>query len=138
MNDSGTFTERRQHKRAHVQNIVLGILNSEEPELIGSIDDISIGGIRYTYNKFNMSPNDNPIQSIDLIAEDHFIFDIPCRYAWNVGTKKDLHSKVTNLRKCGIQFGKLTPNQIYLLKSFMNRYTTIFEGGGQKLKTYFF
>jgi len=117
------FTERRKHERSSVLNIVLGILNSDEPVMIGLINDISLGGVKYT-QKLKMVPNDNPIHSIDLIADDNcLMIDIPCEFAWNVEVKREPYSNLRDLRQCGIQFGKLTPKQISLLKNLIYRYT---------------
>ena len=124
MKERRDFTERRQHERACVQNLVVGILNSGEPITIGSITDISLGGVRCTYNDLRMAPNDSPIHSIvsiDLIADGYYLVDIPCGFAWDVKVEMESHSKLTDLGQCGIQFGKLPPNQIFLLRSFINR-----------------
>ena len=115
------FTERREHERASVQNIVLGILNSGELETIGSVTNISLGGAKCTFDDLRMAPNDKPIHSIDLIADSHYLFDIPCQYAWCSIGESDTPSKWTNLKHCGIQFGNLNPNQIFLLRGFINR-----------------
>ena len=119
------FAERRQYERSSVPNILIGILNSDEPVMIGLINDISLGGIKYTH-KLTMVPNDNPILSIDLIADNNcLMIDIPCEYAWNVGLQGESDSESGNLRQSGIQFGKLTPNQIFLLKGLINRYKSL-------------
>jgi hypothetical protein len=124
MKASGDFTERRLHERASLQNIVLGVLNSDEPVTIGIINDISLGGVKYTH-ELNIAPNDNPIHSIDLIAGNDFLMiDIPCEFAWNVDLEQESSRKLSELRQCGIQFGKLTLNQIFLLRSLMNRCTS--------------
>ena len=115
------FIERRQHERACVQNLVVGILNSGEPITIGSITDISLGGVRCTYHDLRMGPNDSPIHSIDLIADGSYLVDIPCEYAWDITVETKSYSKLTDSGQCGIQFGKLLPNQIFLLRSFINR-----------------
>ena len=81
MKEVKDLAEWRQHERSCVQNQVVGILNSGEPITIGSITDISLGGVRFTYNYLRMVPNDNPIHSIDLIADGHYLVDIPCEYA---------------------------------------------------------
>jgi hypothetical protein len=120
MNKSIDYTERRQHERSSVQNLVVGILNSGEPETIGSITDISMGGVKCTYNELRMAPNGSPFRSIDLIADGHYLADIPCQNAWDVKMEPESYSKLTDLRQCGIQFGKLNPNQIFLLRSFIN------------------
>jgi hypothetical protein len=117
-------TERRQHERASMQNIVLGVLNSDEPVTIGVISDISLGGVKYTH-ELSIAPNDNPIHSIDLIADSNFLLiDIPCEFAWNVDTGKEFPPNLSELRQCGIQFGTLTQNQIFLLKSLMDRFAS--------------
>jgi hypothetical protein len=121
MKKSRDYTERRQHERSCLQNFVIGILSSDEPVTIGSITDISLGGVRCTYDELRMAPNDNFFHSIDLIADNHYLGDIPCEYAWDVKVETESFSKLTHLRQCGIQFGKLTPNQIFLLRSFINR-----------------
>ena len=124
MKERRDFTERRQHERACMQNFVVGILNSGEPITIGSITDISLGGVRCTYNDLKMAPNDNPIHSIvsiDLIADGYYLVDIPCEFAWDVKVEMETFSELTDSRQCGIQFGKLSPNQIFLLRSFINR-----------------
>ena len=121
MKESRDFTEQRQHERSYLQNFVVGILSSGEPVAIGSITDISLGGVRCTYDELTMAPNDSSFHSIDLIADSHYLGDIPCEYAWDVKVETKSFSKLTNLRRCGIQFGKLTPNQIFLLRSFINR-----------------
>ena len=121
MKERRDFTERRQHERACVQNLVVGILNSGEPITIGSITDISLGGVRCTYNDLRMVSNDSPIHSIDLIADGYYLVDVPCEYVWDVKVETESHSKLTDLGLCGIQFGKLPPNQIFLLRSFINR-----------------
>ncbi len=121
MEESKDYTERRQHKRSYLQNLVVGILNSGEPVAIGSITDISLGGVRCTYDELRMAPDDTLFHSIDLIADDHYLGDLPCESAWDVKVETESFSKLTNLRQYGIQFGKLTPNQIFLLRSFINR-----------------
>jgi len=121
MKKSGDHRERRQHERAPLQSIVVGMLNIGELETIGSIIDISLGGVKYTYNEFRTAPLKCPIHSIDLIGDSYYLFDIPCEYVWDSGVEKNPNLNQKKIRQCGIQFGKLTPNQIILLKSFINR-----------------
>jgi hypothetical protein len=120
MKKNSASAERRQHKRASVENVVVGILNSGDPVAIGSINDISLGGVRCTYNELRMAPDVSPIHSIDLIAGSDYLVDIPCEYAWNDRMEPDPPSQLINVRRCGIQFGKLTEKQMILLKSFIN------------------
>ena len=125
MKKSSYSKEQRQHERASMQTIVIAMLSSGESLTIGSIADISLGGVKFTYHKLNVAPDDSPIQSIDLIADSHNLVDIPCEYVWdeNVDTVSD--SKLTHSRQCGIQFGKLTPNQIFLLRNLINHFISL-------------
>ena len=118
------FTERRQYERASVQKIVLGILNSDEIVTTGLINDISMGGVNFTHELVLVSTATS-IHSIDLIADSDFLNDIPCEYAWNFKVEKESQFNSRYLRQCGIQFGKLDPNQIFMLRSFINRCTTL-------------
>jgi len=121
MKQNSDSTELRQHERAHVQTIVVGMLNSGDSVTIGSIADISQGGIKFTYHELKIAPDDSLIHSIDLIADNHNLADIPCEYVWDDTIETESDSQLTDLRQCGIKFGKLTPNQTFLLRSFINR-----------------
>ena len=125
MQDSKDFKDRRLHERASVQNIVIGVLNSDEPVRIGLINDISLGGVNYTH-ELRMTPNGKPIHSIDLIVDSNCqVFDIPCEYAWKIDAKRGSDSQLSDLRECGIKFGKLNPNQVFALKSLINSCTSM-------------
>jgi len=121
---SNDFTERRQHERARVQNIVIGILNADEIVTIGLINDISLGGVSFTH-ELGTAPAATPIHSIDLIADNNCLNDIPCEYAWDLKVEREPYFNVKDLRQCGIQFGTLNPNQIFLLRSIINRCTSL-------------
>ena len=125
MKESSDPREQRQHERASMQTIVIAMLSSGESLTIGSIADISLGGVKFTSHALKVAPDDSPIQSIDLIADSHNLVDIPCEYAWDETVDTVSDSKLTHLRQCGIQFGKLTPNQIFLLRGFINNMTSL-------------
>ena len=125
MKERRGYTERRQHERANVLNLVVGILNADSPESIGSIADISMGGVRFTNNELRMAPDNRFISSIDLIADDYYLINLPCRYAWNVKLETGSDSKLTGLHQSGIQFGRLTPNQTFLLRSLINHCSSL-------------
>ena len=124
MNQNKDHTERRQHERAKLQSTVVGILNSKEPVIIGTINNISLGGLKLI-NALTLSPINNPIRSIDLITDNFCLMDIPCKYAWNdeVAAESDLQLRESKL--CGIEFGDLTTNQVFLLEGFIDRFTSL-------------
>ena len=119
MKEDTGFSERRKHTRTSVKNIIVGIINSDEPNIIGSITDISLGGVKFTYHGLRKTPFKQPIHSIDFIFENNHLFDIPCDYAWNKRVGPEVDSELTDIRQYGIQFGKLTSNQSFLLKSLI-------------------
>jgi len=118
------LTDRRQHERARVQNIVVGILNADEIVTTGLINDISLGGVNFTH-ELGIEPVATSIHSIDLIAESNYLNDIPCEYAWKFNVDRETYYNSRYLRQCGIQFGKLNPDQLFLLRSLINRCTSL-------------
>jgi hypothetical protein len=125
MKKSGDPREQRQHERASMQTIVIAMLSSGESLTIGSIADISLGGVKFTYHELKMAHDDSSIKSIDLIADSHNLVDIPCEYVWDETVDTVSDSQLTDLKQCGIQFGKLTPNQNFLLRGFINHMTSL-------------
>jgi hypothetical protein len=120
---SGDFTERRQFERAKVKNIVVGILNADTFTTIGLVNDISLGGVNFIHEV--EEPAATPIQSIDLIADNKCLNNLPCEYAWELNLDREPSLPRKDLRQCGIQFGQLNPNQIFLLRSLINRCTAL-------------
>lgn len=124
MKESREHTDRREHERARVQSIVVGFLNTDEIVTTGLIDDISLGGVCFTH-EMGLDPVASSIHSIDLIADSNILHDIPCEYAWKSLVDRESHSDSRYLRRCGIQFGRLSPDQTFQLRSFINRYTSL-------------
>ena len=121
---SSIFTERRRHERARVENIVVGILNSDEIVATGLINDISLGGVNFTH-ELGLTPDATLVHSIDLIAENNFLNDIPCEFAWNFRVERDPYFSSRELRQCGIQFVELSPDQTFLLRRLINSCTSL-------------
>ena len=104
-----------------MQTIIVGILNSKEPETIGTITDISLGGVKCTYHKLKMEPNKNSsFHSIDLIAGSYYVLEIPCRFVWDGEMETKFHHPLTMVKQCGIQFGELAPLETYMLSKFID------------------
>jgi len=120
MNENTNFAERRQHKRSGVKQIVVGVLKSSRPEIIGAITDISLSGVKFTYNELNNAPPKDSFRSISLIADANYLYDIPCNCAWNNRVTTESDSELRPLRQYGIQFGKLNPWQLLLLKNIID------------------
>ena len=115
------ITERRNYTRTKIKNIVVGVLDTGESDLIGSITDISEGGVRFIYQEFRKTIKKNPIHSIELRADNsNCMFDFPCSYKWDNNVIMASGLELTKLRQYGIQFGKLTPWQLSMLRGIIN------------------
>jgi hypothetical protein len=121
MGESAESIERRQHQRSPVASGVIAVLITTSPEIIGSVSDISLGGARITYHDPKNKSYDFSKLKVDLISDDRFVEAIPCTNAWDRSVATDDLIASGDLRQCGIQFRDLTPNQLFLLRGFINR-----------------
>ena len=123
MTESSEHDERRQHQRSSVTSGVIAVLITSSPEIIGTVGDISLGGAKITYHapkNCDYEPDSSKLK-VDLISDDRFVEAISCSNAWNKAVESNDFFASDDLRQCGIQFDGLTPNQLFLLRGFMNR-----------------
>ena len=121
MKEHDDFCEKREHIRASMHSTVVGILNSKDPETIGTIADISLGGAKCTYYEFKVGPSKkNSFHTIDLIAGNQYVLEVPCRYVWDGDMETKFHTTSTIVKQCGIEFGELAPIQTYMLGKFID------------------
>ncbi len=128
MAESSSYDERRQHQRSHVSSGVIAVLITSFPEIIGSVSDISMGGAKITYHDPQKKDFDFSRLKVDLISDDRFVEAIPCNNKWNNAIEISDYGETKDLRQCGIQFVGLTPNQLFLLRGFINRCATSDHG----------
>jgi hypothetical protein len=121
MAESSEYNKRRLHQRSPVSSGVIAVLITSSPEIIGTVSDISLGGAKITYHDPQNRDFDSSKLKVDLISDDRFVEAIPCSNAWNRSLKTKDFFAADDLRECGIQFTGLNPNQLFLLKGFINR-----------------
>ena len=121
MAESAEHEERRKHKRSPVLSGVIAVLITSAPEVIGAVSDISLGGAKVTYHNPKNRKIDFATFKLDLISDDRFVEAIPCSNAWDNALDNSDFIAVGDLRQCGIQFEGLNPNQLFLLRGFINR-----------------
>ena len=121
MPESSAYEERRQHHRTSVSTGVIAVLITSSPEIIGSVSDISLGGAKITYHNPKNRDSNCSTNKVDLISDDRFVEAIPCSNAWDLAVETNDFFAADDLRQCGIQFDTLTPNQLFLLRGFINR-----------------
>jgi len=100
------------------------VLIAASPEIIGSVTDISLGGAKITYHNPKRREFEYNELKVDLISDDRFVEAIPCSNAWDQSVEDSNFVAAGELRQCGIRFGDMNPNQMYLLRSFINRCAT--------------
>lgn len=125
MVESSENHERRKHQRTPVSSGVIAVLITTYPEIIGSVSDISLGGAKITYHNPKDRTAGTSDLKVDLISDDRFVEAIPCSNAWDRAVKTDDFFATGDLRECGIEFTGLTPNQLFLLRGFINRNATL-------------
>jgi hypothetical protein len=121
MGERAEFNERRKYQRSPVASGVIAVLITTSPEIIGSVSDISLGGARITYHHPINKAVDYSRLKVDLISDDRFVEAIPCTNAWDRAVETENFTANGDLRQCGIEFRDLTPNQLFLLRGFINR-----------------
>jgi PilZ domain len=115
------YEERRQHKRSSVSSGVIAVLITSAPEVIGAVSDISMGGAKITYHNPKNRKIDFASLKLDLISDDRFVEAIPCNNVWDNALETTEFVAAGDLRQCGIHFDDLNPNQLFLLRGFINR-----------------
>ena len=124
MAESSEHNKRRLHQRSPVSRGVIAVLITSSPEIIGTVSDISLGGAKITYHDPKNRDVDYSKLKVDLISDDRFVEAIPCSNAWDRSVKTEDFLAADDLRQCGIQFVGLNPNQLFLLRGFINRCAT--------------
>ena len=100
MKENNEYNESRKHIRAKMHNTVVGILYAKEPETIGTIADISLGGVKCTYYEHRVRLNKkSSFHSIDLIAGSHYVLEIPCKYVWEGEVETKFHNTPIIIRQ---------------------------------------
>ena len=124
MPESSEIDERRLHQRSSVSNGIIAVLITSSPEIIGSVSDLSLGGAKITYHNPQKRDIDYSKLKVDFISDDRFVEAIPCNNAWDLAVETKDFFATDDLRQCGIQFTEMSPNQLFLLRGFINRCAT--------------
>lgn len=119
--------ERRKHRRFEVQNDIPVILRSNDIK-VGSVVDLSMGGLGFRYAGIEKPIGESGRLSILPANDSFYLYKIQCKPVWDCRIGEDLYSSMS-MRRCGVRFGELTPDQKAQLKYFIEQHTT--DGGKQ-------
>jgi uncharacterized protein (TIGR02266 family) len=110
-----TLAERRKHERFRPRVSVFALLNKPLSNM-GEIIDISIDGLSFRYSADEGLPKGSFVLDILCVDDGFYLAKLPSRTAadFEVGNQ---------MRRRGVQFGRLTNKQSTQLKFFIRTYT---------------
>ena len=111
--------ERRGSKRFQVTKEVF-LTFRPDFERIGRVRDISKGGIAFEYLAFR-KPSKVKHVEVDIFSRlgNVYISHIPCKVLYDIGKDTLSFLSTAGIRRCGLQFGQLTKNQMARLLTFL-------------------
>ena len=116
------IVERRKHKRFQVQDGAFAVLT---PHFYtwGQIIDISRGGLAFRYTGKELPPNISCDLGISLANIGFYLGKLPFRAISDFEIGNEVAYNLTTIRRCGVEFGELTLNQISGLECFIRNQT---------------
>ncbi len=117
--------ERRKHKRFKVKKDAVAILKSN-PSQQGKIIDISEGGLAFRYSESgdrSIRLNESDELIINLAEEGFYLDNMPGKTISDFTLADDAHLGSMVMKRRGIQFGDLSPNQTDQLDYFIEDHT---------------
>ena len=122
MTKTKEMVERRKHNRLQVKDGASVVLRAHFLEL-GQIIDVSKGGLAFRYIPSHQ-PSSGPSDLVILSDDRTFYLDeIPFKIASDFEIGNDPFSFL-KIRRCGLQFDKLTRNHVSQLKHFIRHCAT--------------
>lgn len=138
--------ERRKHKRYPVKQNTFVVLRSKpsklgairqmrmsevalavfrsKPVRMGRIDNISRGGLSFSYPETKLHPRKSLGLEI-LLADCNFYLDrVPYKIVSDVKLKNDVPRAPISMWRCRVQFGKLEAGQAAQLQRFLKKHTS--------------
>ena len=110
---------KREHKRYNINSSAFVLLKSEEVEILGSIKDISSGGLSMSHIDENKELNGSKI-SINLISEDICYENFSSRTIWNSVEDGGFMAAMVKMRRRGVKFEHLNSDKKIKLKKFID------------------
>ena len=118
-------SERRKFRRFLVQDKAFAVLRPHFNKL-GTIKDIGRGGLAFEYIAYEGPDRDSSYIDIFLTGDRFYLSKILSKIIYDIKivdrnqTPIDLFAT----RRCGLQFGELTPDQAAQLDFFIKNHTT--------------
>lgn len=94
-------------------------------EAVGKVVDISIKGMTLSYIcESNKAVLDKDFSQVDIFLSDNnfHLSKVPCKIVYDIQHSKFYENSCITIRRCGLQFGKLSEGQSNLLESLIANY----------------
>lgn len=124
MNNQKAIDERRQYKRYRFLGGGIALIPLQSATVLGSIRDISIGGVGVTYIDDDAKLNEFSELKADMMEENFYCKEIHCKNIWDKAIVNDLPVITAKMRQSGLQFINLSPDQLSQLKGFIKNTLT--------------
>ena len=119
MNTTGTGQERRQHKRYDIASGGFVLLRSNDTEVLGSIRDISTGGLSLSHIDDDKGLREDARLDINLISEKICFKKLHGRNVWSKRETSEFVSSQIKMKCCGIAFEQLNDDMQDQLSQFI-------------------
>ena len=118
------IVERRKHKRFQVEDGAFAVLTPHFAK-VGQIIDMSMGGLAFSYIA-EQEPSNGSFE-LDIFLTDHsfYLEKVPVKTISDFEIANEVAYSFTTTRRCGVEFGDLTLNQISQLEYFIRNHTII-------------
>jgi len=117
------FVERRRLKRFIVRDGAFAVLMPGSNKL-GQILDLGKGGLSFLYIDTGQAADGSTALDIYVTGNEFYLSKIPVHVISDVRVPNKIPVNPIVMRRQGIQFGELTPEQAFSLESFMQQYAT--------------
>ena len=116
------FAERRSHKRFRVKDGAFAALMPDSAKL-GQILDVGEGGLSFLYIDTGEAANGSTELYIYVVDKEFYLSKLPFKVVSDVRVPNKIPINPVVMRRQGVQFGELTPEQNLSLHSFIEDYT---------------
>lgn len=122
MTNTEVRVERRKHKRFRVRDGVFVILKPSDTGA-GRLVNISLDGLMLEYIT-TKEPSVEPTELEIFVTNSIFrLYGLPCKSVWDLPVYKHPTTSIQK-RRCGVQFGELSAQQISQLEYFIHNHTS--------------
>jgi len=119
------IVERRRHRRYRLRGRGMVMV---VPHLVFSyaVEDISRGGLAFLYSGWCDWRQETPqAPRITFLDQDCFLDKVPMRIVADQDFPEIVDPDVPRLRRCAVEFGRLSPGHSRILEAYLARLATL-------------